>query len=69
MKIGQGELIDPGGKENIGLCQIVCCDFAGAIMPGLQFGNAGGVDVKTDGFATLAKGDGHGETDITEADD
>jgi hypothetical protein len=41
--------------------------FPGTIVAGFQLGDAGGVDVKTDGVHMLAKGNGNRQAHIAQA--
>ena len=61
--------IPKGNGKMRGLGQLFRRDFQRAILAGLQFRNAVGVDVKTQNRALLAKLNGQRKTHITESDD
>jgi len=58
-----------GDLEVAGGGQGVRGDLAGAVVPGLEFGNARGVDVEADHRAVLAEFDRQRQADVAEADD
>ena len=67
-EIRRAQVVELVGVEDLRGGQVGVRHLVGAVVAGLQLGDACSVDVKTDDAALAAKGHGHRQAHISQAD-